>query len=103
MGAAALIFIFFIPESPRVLLVQGKLEQCKRALTAIKSVTGDASPVLPNAEAIRLEREPPKEFDEERASEYRYQVSREQSQYYNSKNGQLYEQRFMSLIYNLTA
>ena len=103
MGAGALIWIFFIPESPHILLVQNRQAAAKHALASIRAVRGDYSPVLPNKKIVL--RKPlggDERDDESRNGDLEYHTTNEQAPYYNSRNGQLYESRYMALVYNLT-
>ena len=64
---------------------------------------GDSSPVLPNKKIVL--RKPlggDENDDESRNGDLEYHTTNEQAPYYNSRNGQLYESRYMALVYNLT-
>ena len=65
------MFIFYIPESPRILLKQGKMAEAKMALSQIKAMTGDRSPISAD---IVLRKKLPKdsEDDENSKADYRY-------------------------------
>lgn len=78
------MFIFYIPESPRLLLKQGKQAEAKMALSQIKAMTGEGSPI--SAE-ILLRKKLPKDDDENSKADYRYQLTDYEAQFYNSKDG----------------